>query len=103
MDHLTAHEIEIVNLQSELYKEAEILHHVSLSIQTALAQDDPEAQTLLDTATRHATHQYREIGYEINAYGGFALMQRSIYSISNAGFNITVIEHAWDGIGEWMV
>lgn len=93
----------IERLQQELYKEAEILHHVSKSIQAELQNNDPEAEKLLATALRHAQYHFREIGYELNAYGGFELMQNSIYKISNAGFNVTVIEHAWDGIGTWMV
>ena len=92
----------ISKLQADLYNEAEILHYVEQSIQDDLTNNDPEAQALLDTALRHAMHSFREIGYELNAYGGFELMQSSIYTISNAGFGIVPIEHAWNGIGDWI-
>lgn len=93
----------IADLKKKLYYEAEILFLVSNSIEEDLHNDDAQAQDLLNTAMRRATHQFTEIGHELNAYGGFALMQQSINEISKAGLRINVIDHAWDGIGDWVV
>ena len=103
MNNFTPEAIVINNLQQKLYEEAELLHLVSKSFQVELHNDDVQAHELLETALRHATHEFKEIGYELNSYGGVALMQSSISKISESGFSITVIEHAWDGIGLWVV
>ena len=104
MEDFTPGELEIISeLEKKLYEELELLHSVSQSLQVDLHNDDPEAKEMLQRALRHAKHEFREIGFELDAYGGFKLMQNATNKISRAGFSIVVIEHAWNGIGTWVV
>ena len=104
MHNFSPEETEIINnLQQKLFEEAEQLHLIAKSFEEELHNDDIQAHELLKTAISHATHEFKEIGYELDAYGGVALMQSSIYKVSNSALSIKVIEHAWDGIGLWVV
>ena len=104
MQEFTLDELTIIaDLKKKLYDEAEILFLVTNSLQLDLHNGEIEAQKLAETAMRHATHEFTEIGHELNAYGGFELMQESINEISKAGLRINVIDHSWSGIGQWMV
>ncbi len=90
-------------LQQQLLEHTQLLRKISADLQFDLHNNDKQAELKLKTAIDDAVNHYKQIGTQLNTYGGFDLMQSSAYKISKAGFTITVIEHAWNGIGEWMV
>ena len=93
----------ITNLQQELLEHTVKLKKFSIELQFELHNDTKWAHEKMNKSITDVSERYKQIGEKLNIYGGFDLMQISIYKVSKAGYSITAIEHAWHGIGEWLV
>jgi len=99
--HLFKNDSTVQSLINELIQITTELDVLETSLLFKLNEEDEQALSVFDEAVKAATIKYRAVGELIYNQGGYKLMQYCIYSIPNNKGAHSVINNAWNGIGNW--